>query len=213
MRGLGRGGRRRKKTGLKAAALILVVGALAWIGGLIWFAGTIPGPETVSREKADAIVVLTGGVGRLDVGLQLLDEGRARQLFVSGAARGVDAAVLLRIARRQPDEFACCISVGYQADNTAGNARETASWMKNNGFKSLILVTAAYHMPRSLAEFSRFMPDRVIVPHPVFPPRFKHEKWWQWPGTAELLASEFNKYLIAVVTSGDRFTDNRLKVP
>ena len=101
------------------------------------------------------------------------------------------------VAQRKPNELACCISVGYRADNTAGNARETAEWVEKQGLKSIRLVTASYHMPRSLLEFHRAMPDVRIVPHPVFPPRFKGSRWWLWPGTAALLSSEFGKYVIA----------------
>ena len=173
-----------------------------WLGGLIWFAAQLAQPAPQPETAVEAIVVLTGGTGRLEAGLQLLAEHRAGQLFVSGVARGVDVAALLRIARRSPDDLACCITVGYHADDTAGNAHETAEWMREQGFTSLYLVTANYHMPRSLLEFRRAMPEVRIVPHPVSPQRFKIESWWRFPGTAMLLASEFNKYLIARLAVG-----------
>ena len=138
------------------------------------------------------------------MGLRLLENGSAEQLFVSGVARGVDVAALLRVAQRAPKELECCISVGYQADDTAGNAAETAAWVKGRGFNSIRLVTASYHMPRSLAEFRHAMPTIRVVPHPVYPPQFKRDKWWLWPGTASLLASEFNKYLIATAGRSSR---------
>ncbi len=159
--------------------------------------------EERSSVATDAIVVLTGGTGRLETGLQLLSDNRGRSLFVSGVARGVDVAALLRLARRSPENLACCIAVGYQADDTAGNARETAEWMKKQGFASLRLVTANYHMPRSLIEFRRAMPAARIVAHSVFPEQFKGDSWWRFPGTAMLLVSEFNKYLIARMALGD----------
>jgi uncharacterized SAM-binding protein YcdF (DUF218 family) len=171
--------------------------SVIWIGGLVWFTTLVPSDGTINRTKTDAIVVLTGGTGRLDTGLQLLEEGFARQLFVSGVAHGVDVAALLRVAQRRPAELACCIAVGYLADNTAGNARETAEWVHRQRFRSIRLVTASYHMPRSLVEFRRAMPHIRIVPHPVFPPRFMRDRWWLWPGTAALMSTEFSKYLIA----------------
>ena len=88
--------------------------------------------------------------------------------------------------------------LGYSAGDTAGNARETAEWMAKEGFASLRLVTANYHMRRSLLEFRRVMPGIALIPHPVFPPNFKGEKWWRWPGTASLILSEYSKYLVAL---------------
>lgn len=184
--------------------LILVV-VIFWTTGLVWFAAQVPSEGTPAESKTDAIVVLTGGTGRLNTGLQLLESGLAKQLFVSGVARNVDVSTLLRVAQRKPDELACCISVGYQADDTAGNARETAVWVISKKIKSIRLVTASYHMPRSLVEFRRALPNLVILPHPVYPPRFKHNRWWLWPGTATLLSSEFNKYVLARLgLSGER---------
>lgn len=178
---------------------VLAVLAGVWLAGLFWFVAQVPRARAPAPPRADAIVVLTGGSGRLDEGLRLLAAGHGRELFVSGVALGVDVAALLRLARRSPEQLDRRISVGYLADNTAGNARETAAWMRARGFASLTLVTANYHMPRSLVEFRRAMPGLRIHPHPVFPPQFKRDDWWAWPGTATLLAREFTKYLIARV--------------
>jgi uncharacterized SAM-binding protein YcdF (DUF218 family) len=141
---------------------------------------------------------LTGGSLRLEQGLALLADRRAKKLFVSGVHRGVDVRELLRLSRQAPEELDCCIALGYEADDTAGNAVETAVWIDSEGYRSLRLVTAGYHMPRSLLEFRAAMPGVEIVPHPVFPGQVKIEAWWRWPGTAALIASEYNKFLIAV---------------
>lgn len=175
---------------------VLVLGA--WSAGLVWFASSLPTEVRDETRVTDAIVVLTGGSGRVHQGLELLARKRARKLFVSGVYRGVDVEELLRVSRQSPQDLACCITLGYQADNTRGNAAETAAWMHAEGLNSLRLVTAAYHMPRSLLEFRRAMPDIEIVPHPVFPKTFKWRDWWRWPGSTSLIAREYMKYLVAL---------------
>ena len=171
-----------------------------WLAGLLWFA-TPPAAES-QPAPTDAIVVLTGGSLRLQSGIDLLREGKGRKLFVSGVSQQVDLDELLRVSGNAPDEAAdwasCCVVLGHQADNTLGNAEETVRWMRSQGFRSLRLVTAWYHMPRSLLEFGRAMPDIEIVAHPVFPEQVKSEHWWAWRGTAMLLISEYAKYLAAL---------------
>ena len=173
-----------------------------WLIGLIWFAAMLPDQVADTKRRTDAIVVLTGGSGRLSQGLELLAEKQARKLFVSGVYRGLDVTQLLRSGQQSPDEFQCCVALGYEADDTEGNATETSAWMQAQKFQSLRLVTANYHMPRSLIEFRHAMPDIEIVPHPVFPETFKQDDWWLWPGSAALLAREYSKYLIALVRTG-----------
>lgn len=171
--------------------------AAGWLIGFFWYAADVPDQVTDAETPTDAIVVLTGGSERLDAGLALLRQKKARKLFVSGVYRGVDVNELLRLSRQKPEELECCVILGHTADNTAGNAIETAAWMRSEGFRSLRLVTANYHMRRSLAEFRHAMPDVTIIPHPVFPDKVKHEQWWLWPGTAHLIATEYTKYLAA----------------
>jgi len=187
---------RRRRARLALALLAVAVGAASlWGGGLVWFATRIPQAVAEPERTTDAIVVLTGGAGRLRAGLDLLARKRARKLFISGVYRGVEVAEILRLGRAAPQALECCVELGYAATDTIGNARETAAWMTAEGFRSLRLVTAAYHMPRSLAEFRRAMPGIEIVAHPVFPRNVHLDAWWRWPGTAGLLANEFNKYL------------------
>jgi len=190
---------RRLRRLLEQGTALLLALALLWLGGLIWFTHAIPDEVSDPGRETDAIVVLTGGSLRVESGLQLLASGMARKLFVSGVGAGVDVSGLLRIAGQSADRLACCIVLGHAADNTLGNAVETAAWMKNEGFHSLRLVTASYHMPRSLLEFSRAMPEVEIIAHPVFPESVKQERWWAWPGTASLIVGEYSKYLVALV--------------
>lgn len=185
----------------RTVARLVAVAAFAfliWAAGLYLFAAKIPEPGSLSAEKTDAIVVLTGGAGRVSEGLSLLAAGNAGKLFVSGVYRGVDVQALLKLAQRAPGDLECCIALGYVADSTRGNAAETVEWMKQEGFRSIRLVTASYHMPRSLLEFRRALPPGTrIIAHPVFPAGFYAEDWWRWRGSARLAISEYHKYILA----------------
>src|SRR5215469_10576080 len=174
------------------AALILL-----WLGGLAWF--VYDGRRTTDDSAAptDAIVVLTGGRFRLESGLDLLEEGKAHKLFVSGVNQRVDRVALLRLFGPVPNWASCCIVLGHDADNTFGNARETADWMRREGYRSLRLVTSWYHMERSLLEFRRAMPDAVIVAVPVFASHA--ETGEHWLDVALLTVSEYDKYLATLV--------------
>ena len=184
-------GRVLRRIAVPAAGLGVIV-----LGGLVWFA-TPPAGEH-RAEPTDAVVVLTGGSLRLQTGVDLMREGKGRELFVSGVNQRVDLDDLLRVSGDAPKWLACCVAIGHEAENTEGNAQETALWMRRRGYRSLRLVTAWYHMPRSLLEFERAMPDVEIVPHPVFPERVKQQRWWAWRGTAALLLGEYGKYLAAL---------------
>lgn len=181
---------------LRRVGVCLFAGVLAWTAGLLWFA--MPPAAENGSAPTDAIVVLTGGSLRLQSGVRLLREGKGRQLFVSGVNREVKLNQLLRLAGNAPEWAACCVVLGYRADDTFGNAVETARWMRRQHYHSLRLVTAWYHMRRSLLEFARAMPDMTIIPHPVYPDRARLAHWWEWRRTAALIVGEYVKYLGAL---------------
>jgi len=187
------------RTWLAGAMALLAALAALWLIGLWRFASSLPTEVGDPARQTDAIVVLTGGSLRVASGLQLLAEGKAKKLFISGVDRSVDEAELLRVSGQSPDRVACCVALGHAADNTAGNALETAAWMTEQGFHSLRLVTASYHMKRSLLEFTRAMPRIEIVPNPVFPKILGERPWWSSRAGVSLLAGEYGKYLFALM--------------
>ena len=160
----------------------LLIAVIAWIGGLIHFAETMPEdiPDNAEIEQTDAIVVLTGGSNRLQNGIDLLRDGKARKLFVTGVYQGVEVKELLGLARNAPDALECCIELDYNAADTVANAMETARWLEQQGYSSVRLVTSNYH----------------IIPHPIEPEDLVHDGWWHNGQSLKLYAREYTKYLV-----------------
>jgi uncharacterized SAM-binding protein YcdF (DUF218 family) len=168
--------------------------------GFLWFAAALPDRVEMPEEHTQAIVVLTGGGARVGEGLRLLAEGKGDYLLITGVYRDVTLPEILALKPDLPAELAERIELGYAADDTHGNAVEAATFMTRRELGSLRLVTAAYHMPRSLLEFRRTLPDAVIVAHPVFPEGLDQRRWWSDGATAEVLVGEYLKYLLAVAS-------------
>lgn len=167
-----------------------------WAAGFLWFVSQVNCPPEDTQTRTDAIVALTGGTERLATAAELLKEEKADKMLISGVDRKVDWMLLAETVHELPDTLADRITLGHVACNTRDNALETRDWLERNGFKSIRLVTASYHMPRSLSEFKNVMPEMVIIPHPIFPQTVKHKEWWKWPGTFALILSEYTKFLV-----------------
>lgn len=171
------------------------------------FANSIPRmatplPSSVQDNRADAIVVLTGGSRRLQAGAMLLRDKLAPVVFVSGVNLRVGKAGIRGLLPQGEQglsdaEVACCVVLGYGATDTIGNARETADWMAIEERRSLILVTSNYHMLRARLEFEHALPEHEIREYPVIPEDVRLDAWWRYPGTLGLLAGEWTKYLFA----------------
>ena len=169
-----------------------------WIIGLVKFHGVIPIADETNKTQTQAIVVLTGGSGRLDEGLGLLAKDPKALLFVSGVYEGNEVRHLLKFSKQRPSALGARIAIG-NAINTHENALETAAWVLKNKIQTLRLVTAAYHMPRSLLEFENVLPNTLIIAHPIFPKHVKQARWWAYPGTAAIVIGEYNKLLLVWV--------------
>lgn len=184
---------------------IVVALPLLWLLGLFYFITQIPNSPSEDAEPTDAIVVLTGGSGRVEAGFALWTQGRAKKLFISGVGKGVNLKEIYRLAGHEtPVPLAKAtpaspIVLGYEAASTRGNAKETAEWMAKEGFTSARLVTANYHIPRSLMEFRHAMPGVRFVPEPVLSTQVHAQEWWRYPGTARLILSEYNKSVASAI--------------
>ena len=161
----------RARTGrriLLATALAAILGLGYLGGGFLRFTQEVAELNTPQRvQSADGIVVLTGGALRVDQAIDLLKDGRAKRLLISGVNPGTSIATLSKLTDTDRALFDCCVDLDYDALNTVGNAEMADLWARNLGFKELILVTSDYHMPRTLLEFDRFAHVSVIRPYPV----------------------------------------------
>jgi uncharacterized SAM-binding protein YcdF (DUF218 family) len=165
--------------------------------GFVWFAGSVADDEVRLDGKADGIVALTGGASRLADAVNLLASGRGRRLLISGVSPTTNVGDLKRQVPDHERWFGCCIDLDYSAVNTIGNAVETRRWALGHGFRSLVVVTSSYHMPRAMLELSHQMPGVTLVAYPVVTPRRRAEGWWSDPASARLLMLEYLKYVVA----------------
>ncbi len=177
------------RTALLGAIAIVCFGAgFAWFVQAALRAGAPP-------PHADGIVVLTGGADRIETALHLLLAGRARRLLISGVAPVADLADLARRARLDPARVAGQVTIGHHATSTVGNATETAAWVHAHRIRTLIVVTAGYHMRRALLEIGRALPRTRLYPDPVLPPALRGRLD---VAMLRLLAEEYAKYLGAL---------------
>ena len=148
-------------------AAVVATLALAFVGagfGFIGFLSQLRGAEEKPARNADGIVVLTGGSSRVSDAMELLAAGYGKRLLISGVHPTNNVS---DISRTLPDNHKllnCCVDLDRSAVDTRGNAAETRRWAKERGFKSLIVVTSNYHMPRAIVELSHAMPDITLIP-------------------------------------------------
>jgi uncharacterized SAM-binding protein YcdF (DUF218 family) len=188
----------------RARALTLAVlalgacGALALALGFLAFVARLDRAERLPRAPADGIVVLTGGAQRIEDAIDLLAQGFGRRLLISGVNERTSRDEIARLNPTQQHLISCCVDLDYRARNTIGNAIETRRWMRENGFRSVAVVTSNYHMPRTLVELDHALAEgHEIVPHPVVTDGLDAARWWRHPSTARLLAFEYVKFLVA----------------
>ena len=185
--------------------IFYILGSLAvfWCAALLLFILLIPRNPVGDSVSTEAIVVLTGGSLRISYGFELLEKGKADHLFISGIAKDLTLKDILKEHGASPAVRRMAtkdkrVTLGFQADSTRGNAIETADWVNKENIRSIRLVTANYHLPRSMMELRRAMPEVIIIPDPVFPDRFQMGgQWWRDRVTRTLVLSEFHKYLAA----------------
>ncbi|WP_025029202.1 YdcF family protein [Nitratireductor aquibiodomus] len=185
---------------VRLSLLVCVVGGFIFIAGFGLFAdhiGHLSAPRDV--DDADGIIVLTGGQSRIDAAVNLLKAGKGKRLLISGV-NPVARADDLRIATgSEAALFDCCVDIDHAALDTIGNAEESAKWVQANAYDSIILVTNNYHMPRSLLEMQRLLPNSKLYPYPVVNTPLDNGAWLAKPDALRVLATEYAKYVGALV--------------
>lgn len=169
----------------RLSALVLLV----WALGFGWFAVLLPQP--LDGRTTDAIVVLTGGPGRLDRGLKLMQDGAARRMLISGVDRAVKPHELA-VSYSVPDRlFECCITLGREAIDTRSNGLETAQWLERRGYDTVRLITSDWHMRRAAFELRQALPADIVLVYDAVPSQ---------PSFSTLF-KEYNKYVLRRVAA------------
>ncbi|MGI8725768.1 MAG: YdcF family protein [Methyloceanibacter sp.] len=177
--------------------LVLLVVALLCIGFVV-FAMSLDREQSQPYGTADGIVVLTGGVSRIDHAMKLLAQRRAKRVLITGVYVATTKEELKKLASEGDQYFSCCVDIDKNALNTIDNATETSQWVAHNKYGSVIVVTSNYHMPRALAELGRALPGVQLIPYSVVDNNVHLDRWWEYPGSTKLLLSEYLKYLPAL---------------
>jgi uncharacterized SAM-binding protein YcdF (DUF218 family) len=182
---------------VRAAATILGLLVVIWTIGLFGFAGRVDrSTPAADPPVSDGVVALTGASdARIAAAMQLLEEGKARRMLVSGVNPKASRADMRTVAQAQRRIYDCCVDLGYQATDTVGNARETADWANAQGYHSLILVTSDFHMPRALLELKAALPDVTITPFAIRTSDLDAQHWWRRDGIRRMVL-EYSKYVV-----------------
>jgi uncharacterized SAM-binding protein YcdF (DUF218 family) len=199
--GTGRRVSRILTVGTMILSLCLAGGlGLAWNFGA--FLDRIAAVETPVSGHAEGAVALTGGADRISDAVDLLAQGHADRLLITGVNPATTPDEIVRRTPAARSLIDCCIALGYEAANTVGNAAETERWVRANHIRSLIVVTSNYHMPRALAEMSSALPGVELKPFPVVSERGRHGPWWTDEATTRLLLWEWIKFNAATLRIG-----------
>jgi uncharacterized SAM-binding protein YcdF (DUF218 family) len=185
---------------MKFLAVIALL-ALCWLVGLVAFASRVASSTPAFEPPtADAIVALTGASSiRIEAAVQLLEEGKGRRLLISGVNPQARRSEVKYVARGVGRIWDCCVDLGFRAETTRGNAVETARWVEYHRYRSLIVVTADYHIPRAVLELHSTMPGVELYPYPVVTDTVNARRWWARWGDTRRITVEYCKYL-AILT-------------
>jgi len=173
---------------------------LIWLIGLFVFADRVRSYAPAAEPaRADAIVALTGpSAERGSAAIRLLEQDKGERVLISGVNREVRRQELRALTPGSSRLFNCCVDLGFEAEDTVGNAQEIAAWAEAKGYDSLIVVTSDYHMPRALTEIRAAAPGVELTPFAVETPSLDDSRWWRAAVTARRMTLEYMKYLAAM---------------
>ncbi len=184
---------------------LLLCAAAIWAGGFLAFADRVSS-SAASPGPAGGISVLTGSSGRIQAGLALLKQRPKARMLITGVGDGTAAPELAAAFPAEKQYFDCCIELDRHAKDTVGNAEQTALWVRRNGLDSVVIVTSASHMPRSLVEMRRQMKRTRLEALPTGAGDDAPGRWWWHLPSLQRFAIEYHKYLYSLLRA--RFLDD-----
>lgn len=180
----------------KRSGLSLIFAGMLWVliwslpvtsilfGGIL--ENSYPHRPAAQYPTAQAIVVLGGAtannrvnwfeplepdskIARVDTAAELYFQHKAPRILVSGGALSGDVSEARGMAARLktlgvPAED---IILENESRTTHENAALTVQQLRDHQIRSILLVTSALHMPRSMASFSKYGLEVTAAPNPA----------------------------------------------
>lgn len=183
---------------------ILLIAIIVWLSGLVGFAAVIPSNAPEDYGFTDGVAVLTGGSGRVEQGMIILEEQLARTMLISGVGGGADLPQLTAAIGLDSADLSALmpfIELDYASFDTQQNAAAVAEWVERTNLRHIRLITSNYHMPRAMLELRQLLPYFPITEHSVLTEAFKKDRWLLHPNSAGIVFVEYHKWLIAGIRS------------
>ncbi len=168
-----------------------------WILGLLFFVYIIQSDVYKNNTQTEAIIVLTGGAFRIETGIDLYRNKHAKYLYISGVNPTTNIVNRVKSNGLKDEDLDCCVVIEQLAKDTNDNALYATKWLHKNDIHTATIVTANYHMPRSMTEFELLNWDVKFYPFSIDPESVIFDRWWFWDGSRQLIVEEYNKFLYA----------------
>lgn len=144
---------------IRFGSLLLILYAL----GFLLFGVTLGVPASRDAPNTDAIVVITGGKGRIEHAVNMLGEEKGKRLLIAGADPSVTKDDLVRRLKGRRRLVQCCVDLGSESVDTRSNAEEARRWLERRNYRSARLITSDWHMRRAAYEFGRQLDGKVAI--------------------------------------------------
>jgi uncharacterized SAM-binding protein YcdF (DUF218 family) len=167
---------------VRFGSLVLILYAL----GFLLFGVTLGTAAPKNTAATDAIVVITGGEGRIEHAVDMLGQHKGKRLLIAGADPSVTKEDLVRRLKGRRKLVQCCVDLGSESVDTRSNAEEARRWLEKNHYRSARLITSDWHMRRAAYEFRHQLDGQVTIVNDAVTsePKFM------------TLFAEYNKYIL-----------------
>lgn len=114
-----------------------------------------------SSQEADCGIVLTGGVGRIREGIDLLSRKQIKKLIISGVNPSSTFFEIVPYWPFYPEVSEKNVILEKRSETTFGNATQSLPLVEILSCQEVLLITSELHMYRSQRTFKKVFPSYI----------------------------------------------------
>ena len=163
--------------------------------GFFYFLRVISYTNVMIGKNIDGIAILTGGKGRIGLGLNLFTKQSNIKLIISGVDKKISINSVLPSKFQENNR----IYIDQVSESTFENATVISDWAKRNQLYNINVITSYYHMPRSMLLLNKFTEKVNYYAYPVKREQSKNSNFFPDMLFTLFLMQEYIKYLLSLV--------------